>query len=187
MTSLDGEPTIITASGVLFNLIEPRVEDVQAFDIAHGLAMKCRWAGHTSVYYSVAEHSVRVSMRCAPDDALAGLLHDAAESYLGDVSSPLKRRLDGYREIENRLLAVIFKRFGLAPGLPPSVVIADKDELENDRVTLTKLAAIYPGAVIGATRATPSCFGWWEARWRFLARMHELGVPVDLEHLPVEA
>ena len=42
MTSWDGEPTIITASGVLFNLLEPRPDDVRAEDIAHGLAMRCR-------------------------------------------------------------------------------------------------------------------------------------------------
>ncbi len=180
MTSLDAQPTIITASGVLFDLLEPRVEDVRAFDIAHGLAMKCRWAGHTRIYYSVAEHSVRVSRRCAPEDALKGLLHDAAEAYLGDVPSPLKRRMDGYREIEERLLGVIFARYGLTLPLPASVENADHAELENDRITLTKfIDAPTPRWKRPAQTDLPACFGWWEARARFLVRLHELGAPLE--------
>lgn len=63
-------------------------------DIAHSLAHQCRFVGHVRTHYSVAEHSVRASklikglgprlMR------LAALLHDAHESYLGDLSAPLK-------------------------------------------------------------------------------------------------
>lgn len=186
MTSWDGQPTIITASGVVFNLIEPRAEDVRIVDIAHGLSMTCRWAGHTSVFYSVAEHSTRVSMRCDRIDALAGLLHDAAEAYLGDVSAPLKRRLPEYQAIEDRLLAVIFERFGLPVGVPASVKQADRDELENDRVTLTQLRTAFPGAAPGVVGKPPACFGWWEARWRFLYRANELGLDVPRDLLPID-
>lgn len=70
--------------------------DFKIEEIAHALGMLCRFAGHSSRFYSVAEHSVLVSMNCAADAGLRmhGLLHDAHEGYIGDISSPLKAWLD---------------------------------------------------------------------------------------------
>ncbi len=44
---------------------------------------------------------------------MAGLVHDLAEWALGDVSSPLKAKLDRYREIEDMWNAAINKQFGV--------------------------------------------------------------------------
>lgn len=64
-------------------------------DIAHHLANLCRYNGATWRHYSVAEHSLLVAtiLRLrgeSPAVQLAGLLHDAHEAYLGDVSTPIK-------------------------------------------------------------------------------------------------
>lgn len=59
-------------------------------DIAHALALKCRFTGHCKRFYSIAEHSVRVSWLVRPEVQLAALLHDAAEAYLPDFARPLK-------------------------------------------------------------------------------------------------
>jgi hypothetical protein len=91
--------------------------------------MVCRFGGHCRRFYSVAEHSIRVSRLCPSGDALWGLLHDATEAYLGDLPSPLKRPASdlgvAYRVAELRLQRVILKRFRLDPRRPATVDRAD--------------------------------------------------------------
>ena len=43
--------SISTFSGVEFFSLDPRVEDIRIFDIAHALAMKCRYTGHCHQFY----------------------------------------------------------------------------------------------------------------------------------------
>src|ERR1017187_10636100 len=77
--------SITTFSGIHFWPLLPNPADIRIEDIAHALSNQCRFAGHAREFYSVAEHSVRVSQLCPPEDALWGLLHDASEAYLTDV------------------------------------------------------------------------------------------------------
>lgn len=104
---------IQTYTGRRFDLLNPAASDVDIRDIAHALSNCCRFAGHTKQFYSVAQHSVIVSRVCEPRDALYGLLHDAAEAYTGDLTRPLKKTLPEFYEIERRIEAAIFVRFGL--------------------------------------------------------------------------
>lgn len=82
---------IQTYTGRAFDLNDPQPQQVSIEDIAHALSLICRFTGHCGKFYSVAEHSVLVSRYCQwPTE---GLMHDAAEAYVGDVSNPLKRLL----------------------------------------------------------------------------------------------
>ena len=69
-----------------------------------------------------------VSQLAPPCDALWGLLHDASEAYLCDLPEPVKREpeMEMYRVAEDRLLACIAVKFGLAPEMPASVKQADR-------------------------------------------------------------
>ena len=117
-----------TYTGRQFWPIDPRPDEVLIDDIGHALANQCRYAGHCKVFYSVAQHSVLVSKLVPKDDALWGLLHDAAEAYLVDLPRPVKRFSDlgtRYREIEAQLTGVICEHFCLQHVEPQSVKKAD--------------------------------------------------------------
>ena len=119
--------SITTFSGIRFWPLLPNPADILIADIAHALAHQCRFGGHASKFYSVAEHSVHVSRLCPAQDALWDLLHDASEAYLVDLPRPLKRlpEFAPYREAERRLQRAVAERFGLAPEQPASVMAAD--------------------------------------------------------------
>jgi hypothetical protein len=126
-----------TYSGVEFYIYDPRPEDIHVQDIAHALAMQCRFNGHCRSFYSVAEHSVRVAMLLIDEetDAVAfwGLMHDASEAYCGDMVRPMKRGMPEFRAVEAKLTAAICTRFRLDPIEPPAVKVADNRLLATER------------------------------------------------------
>lgn len=145
-------------------------------DILHALSHQCRFAGHCTQFYSVAQHCVLVSQMCDKEDALWGLLHDASEAYLVDVPSPLKRMqlFEGYRQVEKKVMDTICEAFGLGSDEPPSVKLADKRMLATEARDLTMTEGRG-----WATAAAPFDFHikpWTPeyARAKFISRLHEL-------------
>lgn len=169
---------IQTHSGVQFWPLDPRVSEINIEDIAHALSLQCRFGGHCNTFYSVAEHSVRVSYAVPPIDALWGLLHDAAEAYLVDLPRPIKRFSEMgalYREIEGRLMACVCLRFGLCLIEPQSVKQADVALLMTEKCDLM---AMEPKpwedtAEPLAERIEPLSWEW--AKLAFLERFARLG------------
>lgn len=125
---------IQTRGGRAFDLGHPRVEDVDPRDVAYALARICRFTGHVE-HYSVAEHSVFVSRLAdlyLPGAAAWGLLHDAAEAYVGDVSYPVKLFLRwqdnvAYDELEASVERVVMDRFGVHPTDEVRRAVKDAD------------------------------------------------------------
>jgi hypothetical protein len=135
---------IQTYTGKQFWPLAQREADICVEDIAHALSNLCRYAGHCEQFYSVAQHSVLVSVYCDPADALHGLLHDASEAYLIDMPRPIKRSIgmEAYRDAEGHLQRLIFQRFGLHPDEPPSVKRADNALLRTEQRDLMKPAPV---------------------------------------------
>lgn len=124
---------IQTYTGMRFYPLAPRVEDVDVTDVAHALSLLCRFTGQIRDFYSVGDHSIRVSdylrgRGCSAAIQFAGLLHDATEAYLADVNRPVKHSdaMAGYRQVEARLERAIFARFDLPyESMPVEVKEAD--------------------------------------------------------------
>ncbi len=126
---------IQTYSGIEFYPLNPRSEDIHIEDIAHALSNQCRFAGHINEFYSVAQHSVLVSRLCLPQNKLWGLLHDASESYLVDLPTPLKQSkgFSAYSKAEKKLMNVICEKYGLIKNMPLDVKEADYRLLLTER------------------------------------------------------
>lgn len=127
-----------TATGRAFWPLDPRADEIDIEDIAHSLSNMCRYAGHCSEFYSVAQHSVLVSWLAPIKDALWGLLHDASEAYLVDVPRPVKPHLPGYREIEDRVMREVCAKFGLPEQMPASIKRLDRAILADEARDLMK-------------------------------------------------
>jgi hypothetical protein len=89
-------PYILTSTGNCFDFQTYKTIDLE--DIVRHLSFMCRWTGAVRHFYSVAEHSLWVEEHLKLEGAtlrerLLGLLHDSAEAYIGDISSPLKCQL----------------------------------------------------------------------------------------------
>lgn len=101
---------ITTYTGKHFSYYNPRFDII---DIAHSLSNLCRFAGHVTKFYSVAEHSLNVANHLPKDLFLTGLLHDASEAYMVDIPKPLKKYLPQYKEMEYYLQIKLSEFFDL--------------------------------------------------------------------------
>jgi uncharacterized protein len=133
MSASRGSNWIQTFSGKRFWPLEPSAADVDIHDIAHALSLICRFTGHVRRFYSVAQHAVAVSAIVSPQNALAGLLHDAAEAYLADVARPAKAGIPGLKDIELAIERAVFERFGLPWPPAPEIKAADDRLLATER------------------------------------------------------
>lgn len=102
-----------TYSRRLVHLLDLKPGDVVIEDVAHALALVNRYGGHTPEPYSVAQHSVYVAQLLPPWLRLHGLLHDAAEAYVGDFITPIKEHMPGFHGLEGLVMEEIRKAFGL--------------------------------------------------------------------------
>jgi hypothetical protein len=137
---LDAEGLFISKPNAMRTWTQRRIDpttmtpdEVSVTDIAHGLSRQCRYNGHTYGHLSVARHCLWVAEYLGDQGypwviRLTGLLHDASETYIGDMIRPLKHNPalgTAFAEIEEHVEAQIAARFGLPFPYPSAIKAAD--------------------------------------------------------------
>jgi uncharacterized protein len=171
---------ITLANGKTMCLDKPSWEVMDIDTIAHSLSNICRFIGHTNKFYSVAQHSVLVSNLVPSNFAFEGLMHDAAEAFCGDMSSPIKNKMPGFRQLEQSIRSEICTRYKLPLTDSIEVQRADKIAVVTEASQLTK-SKHYMGWFDGITPVdlciiplTPE-----EAKKQFLDRFEELVMGIN--------
>ncbi len=135
---------ITTYSGAHFTPTQPDPKQIHIADIAHALSLTCRGNGQVKTFFSVGQHCINCALEAeargySPRVVLACLLHDASESYLSDVPSPLKQYLADYNRYEDQVLGMIYRKYlgsALAKEEQRQVKEIDKSMLYYDLLEL---------------------------------------------------
>lgn len=108
---------IPTHSGAVVDMDDLANADIRLIDISYGLSNLTRWAGQLG-RFTVAEHSALVAWLLrdtSPFTQFIGLIHDAPESYLGEVPRHVKVLCQEYTKKEfllwERILDVLTKTY----------------------------------------------------------------------------
>lgn len=175
-----------TRDGHAVDLLRPDLSALTIEEVAHALARISRFSGHTrgEHIYSVAQHSVHVYEHAA---SLEGLLHDAHEAILGDITSPVKaalRALGGTSALDTLdggLAAAVRQRFGAATSMPRPVKVADLRMLATERRDLLGPEALPWNLRVDGHQVEP--YDWHVRPWTiaeseqtFLSVFHELDI-----------
>jgi hypothetical protein len=126
---------MITYTGRVFDINSINANDIDIADIAHSLSYQCCFGGHCHQYYSVAEHSVRVSWaaeRYATNATKSLDPNDRSPTFTRDqivaiaISGLMFNTYDVYDSNENQpaIKEAIKERFGLSDYEPGIVRIA---------------------------------------------------------------
>lgn len=145
-------------SGRRFWILDARPEDIDIEDIAQGLSNICRYNGHTRHFYSVSQHSVYAALLAPPEWAIAALFHDASESYIGDVISPLKSSLEDYKEIEYGIMQAVAEKYNFE--LDDEGIVKEID----DRLLATEVRDVFPARVIN-WKVTAKPYNFFIKHW----------------------
>lgn len=181
---------VLTYTGAVFDFQKMDPAQVRIVDVAMALSRICRFGGHTSLPYSVAEHSCRMHDEAleqyGPEEAYACLMHDAPEYVLGDVVRPLKRGLPDYQAIERDVTNLVNTKFKVSVDPHVKQVVEGLDQMAccfeaswmmpepppeyaNDWLpSMGARAHEFP-----SISARPKFWEWEEAAVQFLERYYE--------------
>ncbi len=179
-----------TTSGRPFDLAGQDQKQVNIRDIAAQLSKQCRFAGASTVFYSVAQHCVIVSAalkRHGPLAEMHGLLHDAHEAYTGDITRPVKNLLaavspyDILGDLSARIQETILRALRI-PDCPAAIQHAIGEADEAALATELRDVMAEPQRAWGLKarpfKAAIMPLAWPRAEEKFLQRFHDLSIAV---------
>lgn len=172
---MDNIGTIVN-SGRFFKYNKPHQDDITIDDIVCSLSKICRYAGNTNEFYSVAQHCCHVSDACPDHMKLEGLLHDAAETYIGDIPGPFKNMFPKIKQIEDKILNVIYKKYGVIQSYESHKTVSEIDR----RMLINEVPILFTELefkIDGLKRldiVIPDCWDSDKAKEEFLKRFNKL-------------
>jgi hypothetical protein len=171
-----------TASGREVDLLHPDPASISIRDIANHLAKLNRYCGASETPISVAQHSLMVADIIQSAEApvhlqMHGLLHDAAEAYMGDIIKPVKSLLD-VKALESGLTHAIQVALNIkAPTALQTEVVAAADAV----AFAWEFRDLMPGLPPPGTASLKHydlprirCMAWPKAEEEFLRRFERL-------------
>ena len=188
---------IQTYEGKQLRIPEWNHDTISLNETATVLSRICRFGGRTRVFYSVAEHSLRVS-QCVADlggslfEQFYALNHEGDEALLGfDPPSPMLKLLPDLRDLKRKAHESYMRRYGLPVEIPAIVKRADLILLATEKRDLM-LPTPESTEWICAEEPLAKCIDQtlYDPRWRFINEWQwlaaELGVSEDapLLHWP---
>jgi uncharacterized protein len=174
------KPEIQLNNGRYFSFETLNVEVIDIELVAAVLSKAPRFGGHTIRFLSVAEHCVAASKIVAPGFEMEALLHDCAETVLGDMPTPIKRILPDYSALLAKVEAKLHPQFGIPVAMSPEVRHADLVCLATEREYLKTKTTEQGGswAILEGIdpdwRIAPRCLSPRKAEQLFLNRYKEL-------------
>lgn len=177
----------------------PYVEQVSLVDIGCSLAKQCRFLGHGTRFYSVAQHSIIVAriaqlVREGRHPVRAAFAHDFHEAYCGDVPSPNKDSIRGWRDFENDSEALVRTAFlqeidnPADPEMWHRVRTYDLDALHWEAAHLFRRPPEWHdgarAARVGAMLGRLNPLEWQEATIEFFRFAEKIGFPVCWRDVP---
>jgi hypothetical protein len=177
--------SILTHTGIMFDLLRPDPARICLEDITTALSHIGRFTGHGDLIFTDAQHCVLVcDLAPAPLKRWA-LLHDAAEAYTGDTSGPMKQAMrylccnepSSFDRVYRPIEAAVSTRFGV-----PVVDVKRWD----DEATLIEVGLNGPHSCaahtwprVVASRESPAARSVWSpslAKKMFMLRAARLGI-----------
>jgi len=165
-------------------------ESINFWDIYIALPHINRYSGHTRYPYSVAQHCVLLSRAVERagmdlDHQKWALIHDWPEAFISDIPRPFKKAMLKITELDNRILGVLARRYGLPEKMPDVLDEWDQRMCRNEM------------DVFGNQKNEP----WWHAlapiptleasefqpmhpdnvRYDMIARCEELDIDIDAD------
>ncbi len=172
---------IQTYTNKMFHILNPQPDEIDIRDIAHALAMQCRFTGHTKFHYSVAQHAYYASLIVPPQFAFEALMHDASEAYICDMNRPMKHYTAAgqeYLKVESVIEIAIAKKFNLPYPMSPEVKVADNAMLYAEKPQLMSVREWNTQWSVDMTPADVKIERWSpeQAEYTFLRRFDSLRV-----------
>lgn len=139
--------TIRTYTNQLFYLSRPEPDLVCLQDIAAGLRAY-RWSAQSPQLFTIAQHSLLVERLLEmegepPSVCLAGLMHDAHEAYIADVTTPAKETMrngstaaSDFDRLESKVQDAVGVAFGISDEEFRAVKHADTGAMLIERSVL---------------------------------------------------
>ena len=169
--------------GKYVSVLDPSVDDITIYHIAHSLSNTGRYGGHARFFYPVAQHCVIGSYKAHSTGIQWDfLMHDATEAFILDVPSPLKYQLDDYRQLEKIWEPRISNKFSVYYPFLPEVKKLDVEALATERRDL-----LHPNGVwkvlqgVRSWKETIHCWHPLYAEYRFLKRADELRPELNIK------